>query len=72
MTELEKFASKYVDEKPDTDGFYDAFIEGYNLALHIHDIVGRSKQLPPNTITDKEHKDLMKGKCKAIQNASIS
>lgn len=46
MTELEKFASKYVDEKPDTDGFYDAFIEGYNLALRTHDVVWRRKQLP--------------------------
>lgn len=29
-------------------------------ALRIHDVVGRSEQLPPNPITDKEHKDLMK------------
>jgi hypothetical protein len=33
MTELEKLASKYVDEKPENDGFYDAFIAGYNAAL---------------------------------------
>ena len=29
-------------------------------ALRTHDAVGRSEQLPPNKITDKEHKDLMK------------
>jgi hypothetical protein len=44
MTELEKLASKYLDEKPDTDGFYDAFIAGYEAALRIN-VVGRSEQL---------------------------
>ena len=29
-------------------------------ALRIHDVVGRSEQLPLNQITDKEHKKLMK------------
>lgn len=28
--------------------------------LSIADVVGRSEQLPPNPITDKEHEDLMK------------
>jgi hypothetical protein len=33
------------------------FIETLNQALRIHDIVGLSEQLPPEKITDKEHKD---------------
>jgi hypothetical protein len=33
MNESEKLASRYVDEKPDNDGFYDAFIAGYNASL---------------------------------------
>ena len=41
MTDLEKLASKYVDDKCDTDVFYDAFIAGYEAALRIH---GFSKQ----------------------------
>ena len=45
MTDLKKLASKYVDEKPDTDGFYDAFIAGHEAALRIHGVVGRSEQL---------------------------
>ena len=40
MTELEKLASKYVDEKCDTDVFYDAFIAGYKSVLNIHDVSG--------------------------------
>jgi hypothetical protein len=32
MTDIEKLACKYVDEKPDSHGFYDAFIVGYDLA----------------------------------------
>ena len=32
MNDLEKLACKYVDEKPENDGFYDAFIAGYNEA----------------------------------------
>jgi hypothetical protein len=28
--------------------------------LRLDAVVGRSEQLPPNPITDKEHKDLMK------------
>lgn len=51
MTDLEKLASKYVDEKSDTDGFYDAFIAGYEAALRIHDVVGRSEQCA-HTSTD--------------------
>ena len=38
MTDLKKLASKYVDEKSDTDGFYDAFIAGYEAALRIHNV----------------------------------
>ena len=45
MSDLEKLANNYVDEKSDTDGFYDAFIAGYESALRIHDVVGRSEQL---------------------------
>ena len=45
MTDLKKLASKYVDEKSDTDSFYDAFIAGYESALRIHGVVGRSEQL---------------------------
>ena len=41
MTDLEKLATKYVDEKSDTDGFYDAFIAGYKSALSTHDVSGR-------------------------------
>ena len=33
MTDLKKLASKYVDEKSDTDSFYDAFIAGYEASL---------------------------------------
>lgn len=33
------------------------YIEKVKQALRIHDVSG---QLPPNAITDKEHKDLMK------------
>lgn len=35
-------------------------IEAINEALLLGAVVGRSEQLPPNPITDKEHKDLMK------------
>jgi hypothetical protein len=56
MTDLEKLASKYVDEKSDTDGFYDAFIAGYEAALRIHDVVGRSEQLTAFAeYCDEEH-----------------
>jgi hypothetical protein len=36
------------------------FLEAENQALRQSCVVGRSEQLPPDPITDKEHKDLMK------------
>jgi len=36
------------------------FIDNEEEALHIHDVVGRSEQLPPRKITNKEYKYLMK------------
>jgi hypothetical protein len=57
MTELEKLASKYVDEKPENDGFYDAFIAGYNAALRqppvsVINWVLFFKQHPPDIVQD--------------------
>ena len=34
--------------------------EAIDSILRLFSVVWRSEQLPPNSITDKEHKDLMK------------
>jgi hypothetical protein len=34
--------------------------QAYDLILVLFDVVWRSEQLPPNPITDKEHKELKK------------
>lgn len=41
-------------------GTYEAKQKCAEEILRLFSVVGRSEQLPPNPITDKEHKDLMK------------
>lgn len=60
--EAKKYLNKYFKAQylKETDDEYKALVRLLNKALRIHDVVGRSEQLPPNPITDKEHEDLMK------------
>ena len=60
--EAKKYLDKYFKAQylKETDDEYKSLVRLLNKALRIHDVVGRSEQLPPNKITDKEHKDLMK------------
>jgi len=60
--EAKKYLNKYFKAQylKETDDEYKSLVRLLNKALRIHDVVGRSEQLPPNPITDKEHEDLMK------------
>ena len=60
--EAKKYLNKYFKAQylKETDDEYKSLVRLLNKALSIHDVVGRSEQLPLNSITEKEHKDLMK------------
>ena len=60
--EARKYLNKYFKAQylKETDDEYKSLVRLLNKALSIHDVVGRSEQLPLNSITEKEHKDLMK------------
>jgi hypothetical protein len=70
MKHTEKYLqAKWVTENPDgyderdvvdAKRYCNAYLDGYNQALRIHDVMVRSEQLPPDHITDKEYKELMK------------
>lgn len=53
---------KFDDNQVPVSNWHDKqdLLEAVRKTLLIHSVVGRSEQLPPNPITDKEHKDLMK------------
>lgn len=53
---------KFDDDQTPLSNWHDKqdLLDAVRKALRIHDVVGRSEQLKPNSITDKEYNDLMK------------
>ena len=53
---------KFDDNQQPVSNWHDKqdLLEAVRKALRTHDVSGRSEQLPPNSITDKEYNDLMK------------